>query len=80
MQALSIATNETTVFIHLDKSAITAATVAEVNAYLQHFLAQKSEYDIEYVSDEEQRDIEATLVALTDEDKQLGKRFHRVVL
>lgn len=35
---------------------------------------------IEFVSDEEQRDIEATLAALGDEDKQAAKRFHRVAL
>ena len=36
--------------------------------------------EIEFVSDEEQRDIEATLAALDDEDKQAAKRFHRVAL
>lgn len=76
MQAVSLAANETTVFIHLDKSAITDKTVAEVNAYLRTFLSD----GIEFVSDEEQRDIEATLAALGDEDKQAAKRFHRVAL
>lgn len=76
MQAVSLAANETTVFIHLDKSAITDTTVAEVNAYLRTFLSD----GIEFVSDEEQRDIEATLAALGDEDKQAAKRFHRVAL
>ena len=71
MQTLSIAANDTSVFIHLDKSSITATTVDEVNTYLRSFLAD----DIAFVSDDEQRDIEAILAALTDEEKQHGKRF-----
>jgi hypothetical protein len=35
---------------------------------------------IEFVSDEEQSDIEATLGALRDEDKQAAKRFHGIIL
>jgi hypothetical protein len=75
MQTLSIAANDTSVFIHLEKSTITSSTVDEVNAYLRSSLAE----EIAFVSDEEQQDIEATLAALTDEDKKLGKRF-RVAL
>jgi hypothetical protein len=75
MQTLSIAANDTSVFIHLDKSMITSTTVDEVNAYLRSFLAD----EIAFVSDDEQQDIEATLAALTDEEKQSGKRF-RVAL
>ncbi len=76
MQAFSIASNDTTVFIHLDKTAITATTLAEITNYLSRFLVD----DIEYVSDEEQRDIEATLAALSEEDKKPVRRFEQVAL
>jgi hypothetical protein len=75
MPTLSLAANETTVFIHLDKTAITPELIRQVEIYLRNFLAPSrfNQQGIPYVSDEEQADIEAIFLMLTNEDKEIAE-------
>lgn len=71
--SINIAENTTTVFITLDKAANTELAENALN-FLRSLYQEysRSMIEIEYVSDEEQREIDAILAAKSDEDKEIA--------
>ena len=78
MPTIDIAENSSSIFIHLDKSMLINAKIREAFDTLKEFLSAESALppldfsNIPIMSDEEQAEIEETLDAMTDEDKEIG--------
>jgi hypothetical protein len=69
MVGVTIAENENSIVITLDKNVVPKLKVERVLHDLEEVEPDYSH--IEYVSDEEQAEIEAILDAMTDEDKEI---------
>ena len=68
MVGVTIAENEESIVITLDKSMVPELMVARVLHELEDGIDTSH---LEYVSDEEQAEIEAILGAMTDEDREI---------
>ncbi len=69
--SINIAENTTTVFITLDKAANAELAENALN-FLRSLYQDRSRPMIEYVSEEEQRELDAILAARSDEDKEIA--------
>ncbi len=68
---LNVAENATTIFITLNKAA-NAELAANALRVLRSLYQEHSRRYIEFVSEEEQRELDAILAARSDEDKEIA--------
>lgn len=79
MQAIEFASNDTTVFISVQRQALNPETIQRITAHLQDVMTELSE-DIDVkpltaLPSDEREEIEALLMAMSDEDRTPSLRF-----
>jgi hypothetical protein len=78
MQAIDFTTNETTVFITVQRQALNASAIEKINAYLQHVIDEDASVDVEPIAmlpAQEREEIEAALSLMSEDECAPSLRF-----